>query len=50
VNTLHRLDLVGGGGVQSRLPARVPQPGTGGVSSSAELLMLAADDIDLAVT
>jgi predicted phage baseplate assembly protein len=50
VNALHRLDLVGGGGVQARLPARVPQPGTGGVSSSAELLTLAADDIDLAVT
>ena len=38
VNALHRLDLVGGGGVQPRLPARVPQPGTGGTPSPAELL------------
>jgi uncharacterized phage protein gp47/JayE len=50
VNALHRLDLVGGGGVQDRLPASVPQSGTGGTPSPAELLMLAAGDIDLAVT
>ena len=49
VNALHRTDLVGGGGVQVRLPAGVPQGGTGGSLSPAELLTLAAGDIQLAV-
>ena len=47
VDALHRLDLVGGAGLQMRLPAAAPQPG--GTSSPAELLTLAAGDIDLAV-
>ena len=47
IDALHRLDLVGGAGLQMRLPAAAPQPG--GTTSPAELLTLAADDIDLAV-
>ena len=47
VDALHRLDLVGGAGLQVRLPAAAPQPG--GTSSPAELLTLAADDLDLVV-
>ena len=50
VNALRRLDQVGGADVQPRLPANVPQPGSGGAPSPAELLTLAAGDIQLAVT
>jgi predicted phage baseplate assembly protein len=49
VNALHRKDLVGGGGVQPWLPANLPQSGIGGSPSPAELLTLAAGDIQLAV-
>jgi hypothetical protein len=49
VNALHRLDLVGGAGLQARLPALAPQPGASSTPSPAELLTLAAGDIDLAV-
>ena len=49
VDALHRNDLAGGDGLRDRLPANVPQPGTGGAPSPAELLTLAAGDIDLAV-
>ena len=55
VNTLHRTDLMGGAGVQARLPASVPQAQAGGTRTNggnlapAELLTLAAEDIQLAV-
>ncbi len=49
VNALHRADLVGGDGVQARLPANVPLAGTGGSLLPAELLTLAGEDIQLVV-
>lgn len=49
VNALHRVDLVGGGGVQARLAANLPQGGSAGSPSPAELLTLAVTDIQLAV-
>ena len=49
VDALHRLDLLGGSGVQVRLSAYIPQAGSGGALAPAELLTLAAGDIHLTV-
>jgi len=49
VNALHRVDLAGGGGVQARLAANLPQGGTADSLSPAELLTLAANNIQLTV-
>ncbi|MBI2767726.1 MAG: putative baseplate assembly protein [Chloroflexi bacterium] len=50
VDALHRLDLVGGAGLQSRVPAFAPRPGAAAAVEPAELLTLADADITLAVT
>jgi predicted phage baseplate assembly protein len=49
VNALHRIDLIGGAGLQARLPAFAPRPGSAFTTAPAELLTLADSGIALVV-
>jgi hypothetical protein len=49
VDALYRSDLVGGAGLQTRLPAFAPRPGSAFTAAPAELLTLAESGIALVV-
>jgi hypothetical protein len=49
VDALHRTDFIGGSGLQTRLPAFAPRPGSAFTTAPAELLTLADSGIALVV-